>query len=132
MELHLLITGYLLITLSVVHIVFPKWFNWEKELTSVSLINKQMMYVHTFFIGFTLLLMGIFCIYCGSDIIHTKLGRQISLGFSVFWGVRLLFQFFVYSPKLWKGKPFETVMHVLFSLLWCYFTVVFFLIFLRV
>lgn len=87
------------------------------------------MYVHTFFIAMVVFLMGVFCVYSSSDIVYTKLGQQLSLGLFIFWTTRLIFQFFVYSPKLWKGKPFELTVHVLFSLLWIYFSVVFFLIY---
>lgn len=129
MELHLKIIGAILIALASIHLVFPRYFNWGKELASLSLINKQMMYVHTFFIAMVVLLMGIFCLYSAEEIVHTKLGRQLSFGLFIFWCTRLLFQFCVYSPKLWKGKAFESTIHILFSLLWIYFSSIFFLIF---
>lgn len=129
MELHINIIGVILIALSLLHLIFPRYFNWEKELASVSLVNKQLMYVHTFFIALMVFLMGVFCIYSAEDILHTQLGRQLSLGLFVFWATRLVFQFCVYSPKLWKGKLFETSVHVLFSILWIYFSVVFLLIY---
>ncbi|PSL43906.1 hypothetical protein CLV51_107218 [Chitinophaga niastensis] len=130
MELQLKIIGVVLIFLSIIHIVFPKYFNWKKELQPLSLINSQMMYVHTFFVALMVFLIGVLCLCCTHDIIFTKLGRQISLGLFVFWGIRLVFQFFVYSPELWKGKLFETVVHVSFSMLWLYLTVVFLLVYL--
>lgn len=130
MELQLKIIGILLFILAFIHIVFPKRFNWKEDLQSVSLINKQMMYVHTFFIAITVFLMGVLCIFCTYDILHTRLGKHLSLGMFFFWGLRLIFQFFIYSPKLWKGKPFETAMHIIFSLLWAYLTAVFLIIFL--
>ncbi len=129
MELHLKITGYLLILLALIHLVFPRYFNWRRELSYLSLINKQLMYVHTFFIALVVFLMGVFCIYSSSDIIYTKLGQQLSLGLCIFWTTRLIFQFCIYSPKLWKGKTFESTVHILFSLLWIYFSMVFFLIY---
>jgi hypothetical protein len=128
MELHLKITGIVLIILALVHIVFPRYFDWKGDFKTVSLINKQMMYVHAFFVAVTVLLMGLLCVYCTEDLVHTRLGKQISLGLFIFWALRLIFQFVVYSPKLWKGKRFETIMHIVFSLLWVYVTVVFLLI----
>ena len=73
--------------------------------------------------------MGILCICCATDMVNTTLGQQVSFGLFVFWGCRLIFQFFVYSPTLWKGKVFETAVHIVFSLLWAYLTTVFFLIY---
>jgi hypothetical protein len=131
MELHLKIIGILLIVLALIHVIFPKYFNWKKELASLSLINSQMMYVHTFFVAITVFLMGLLCFFCANDITTTRLGKHLSLGLFVFWGLRLLFQFFVYSPKLWRGKSFETAMHIVFSLLWIYLTAIFLLIYLK-
>ena len=129
MELQLKIIGILLILLSLIHIPFPGYFNWKKEFQSISLINMQMMYVHTFFVALVVFLMGMLCVFCAADLIHTHLGKQLALGISIFWGARLLIQFVGYSSKLWKGKMFETAIHILFSLLWTYLTIVFFLIY---
>ena len=54
MEIHLKIIGTLLIALALIHLVFPKYFNWKTELQSLSLINRQMMSIHTFFMRFTI------------------------------------------------------------------------------
>jgi hypothetical protein len=125
MEIHFKIIGILLIALAFVHIVFPKYFNWDKELKSLSLINRQMMTVHTFFIALTVLLMGLLCLTSSAELIETNLGKKISLGLGVFWTVRLVIQFFGYSSDLWKGKKFETFMHIIFSLLWTYLSIIF-------
>lgn len=131
MELQLKIIGALLIVLALIHVFFPTYFQWKKELQSISLINQQMMYVHTFFLAFALLLMGLLCITSASELIETPLGRKIGLGFSVFWSLRLVIQFFGYSSKLWRGKAFETTIHVIFSLLWIYLSVIFALVYLE-
>jgi len=125
MEIQFKIIGVILIALALTHGVFPKYFNWGKELKSISLINKQMMEVHTFFIAFVVFLMGLLCITSASELIDTPLGKKISLGLGVFWSIRLYVQFFVYSPTLWKGKKFETTVHILFSALWTYLSIIF-------
>lgn len=129
MEIHLKIIGVLLIVLSLVHAGFPKYFNWKTEFQNVSLVNTQMMYVHTFFVAFMVFLMGVFSFFYANEIISTKLGKIISLGFFIFWFTRLLFQFFVYSPKLWKRKTLETMMHIIFSVFWIYLTTIYLIIF---
>jgi hypothetical protein len=125
MEIHLKIVGSVLIALSLMHIIIPRYFKWERELASLSLITKQILYVHTFFIAFIVLLMGLLCLCYSRELVYNPFGRVISLGLFGFWLTRLIFQFFVYSPALWRGKRFETAMHVMFSLIWTYFTVVF-------
>ena len=125
MELHLKITGLILVILSIVHGVFPRHFHWQKELNLLSLVNKQMMYVHTFFIALVVLLMGLLCLTSSKELIETNLGRRICLGLGVFWIIRLVIQFFGYSSELWKGKTFETAIHILFIFLWTYLSFVF-------
>ncbi len=125
MQLHLHIIGVLLIVLAMIHVVFPRYFRWKQELAALSLINRQMVNVHTFFIAFVILLMGLLCLSSSSDLIQTALGKKISLGFDIFWIARLLVQFFGYSPQLWKGKTFETTVHVVFICLWTYLSFIF-------
>jgi hypothetical protein len=125
MEIHFKIIGIILIVLALVHVIFPKYFNWRQELQYLSLVNKQMMLVHTFFIALTVFLMGLLCLTSSTELITTKFGKTISLGLGIFWSIRLFIQFFGYSAALWKGKPFETTVHILFSILWIYLSVIF-------
>ena len=94
----------------------------------MSLINRQLMYVHTFFIAM-LGLTGVLCITSAAELVHTQLGNKLALGLCIFWTLRLVVQFFGYSSTLWRGKRFETGMHVLFAVLWTYLSVVFFLVY---
>ena len=125
MILHFKIIGFLLMGLALVHLIFPKYFNWKEELKSLSLINKQMMTIHTFFIALVVFLMGLLCLTSATELIETRLGKTISLGLGIFWSLRLIIQFFGYSTKLWKGKRFETIIHIFFSGLWIYLSIVF-------
>ncbi|MGK6351607.1 hypothetical protein [Parapedobacter sp. DT-150] len=125
MTVHLKITGVLLMALALIHVFFPMYFNWRESLRPLSLINRQMMLVHVFFIALTVFLMGLLCVTHAEDIITTGLGKAISFGLGIFWVIRLLTQFFGYASELWRGKVFETTAHVIFSLLWVYFSAVF-------
>jgi hypothetical protein len=126
MQYHLTTIGIVLILLALVHVFFPKYFHWEKELSALSLINQQMMKVHTFFIALTVCLMGLLCLTSANELITTSLGKKIALGFGIFWTIRLLVQFFGYSPELWRGKTFETLVHIAFIFLWVYLSAVFY------
>ncbi len=129
MEIFLKIAGVILIVLGIVHIAFPRRFNWKDELLPLSLINRQMMMVHTFFIALTVFMMGILSFFYSDQLLTNPFGKVISLGLAIFWSIRLLFQFFVYSKELWKGKTFETIMHIIFALIWIYLTVVYYMTF---
>lgn len=120
MTIQLNIVGGILVVLSLIHLIFPRYFNWKTELQALSLINRQMMQVHTFFIALTVLLMGVLCLSSASELVNTPLGNKIALGLGIFWATRLYVQLFGYSPALWKGKTFETSVHLVFVLLWTY------------
>jgi hypothetical protein len=125
MALHLKIIGWLFILLAIVHLIFPRYFDWKNELSSLNLINRQMMIIHTFFIALTVFLMGLLCLTSYNMLIDSELGHRISFGFGIFWMARLIIQFFGYSSELWKGKRFETLVHITFSLVWTYVSIVF-------
>ncbi|MFN0277089.1 MAG: hypothetical protein ACKVRN_00665 [Pyrinomonadaceae bacterium] len=127
MELHLKIIGLLQIALALLHAIFPRRFDWKRELISLNLLNRQIMYVHTLFIAITIALMGILCLSSANDLTSTALGKRICLGLAVFWITRLFIQFFGYSSELWKGKTFETIVHISFSILWVYLSGVYLL-----
>jgi succinate-acetate transporter protein len=74
--------------------------------------------------------MGLLCFTSANELLNTSLGKRILLGLAIFWTVRLFVQFFGYSPKLWKGRSFETTVHIVFSLFWIYLVVVFILAYL--
>ena len=128
MHIQLIITGVFLIALALVHLIFPSYFNWKKELPLLSLVNRQLMTIHTFFIALTVLLMGVLCLVATDDLMNTRLGKVITTGLAIFWTIRLVIQFFGYSSKLWKGKTFETVVHIFFVLLWTYLSFIFWLV----
>ena len=130
LELHLKIVGVLLMLLALLHVIFPKYFKWKDELSLVSHVNRQMMYVHAFFIAFIVFLIGVLCFTSANEMTTTNFGKRISLGLGIFWTTRLFFQFFGYSSLLWKGKKFETSVHVLLSILWTYLSSVFFIAYL--
>jgi hypothetical protein len=125
MEIHLRIAGCLLIILALMHVIIPTYFKWKEQAAPLPLITRQILYIHTFFIGLTVLLMGLLCVTCADLLLSTDLGRLICLGLFVFWFARLIFQFWGYSSRNWKGKRFETIVHVLFSIVWTYLSAVF-------
>jgi len=51
--------------------------------------------------------------------------EEISLGLGIFWVLRLFIQFFQYASLLWKGKTFETIIHILFAIIRAYLSTVF-------
>lgn len=128
MTIALQLSGAILALLGLAHTAFPRYFRWREETKQLSLLTRQVLYVHTGLIGLTVFLIGILNMTCAHDLTNTTLGKRISLGLALFWGIRLIVQFFGYSPKLWRGKRFETIIHILFSVFWAWLTTLFLLV----
>lgn len=123
---HLRLVGLFMAALVVVNLFVPGRFNWRDELSRVSLLNRQIFEVHAKFLVVTLALLSALLLTSADALVEpTPLARAILLGLTIFWGLRMLAQWFYYSPAVWRGHRFHTVMHVLFSALWIYVTVVF-------
>jgi hypothetical protein len=124
--LNLRIVGVTMIFLAVLHAAFAKRFNWGDELPKLSLLNRQIFYVHVFFIALALLMQGVGCIFFAPALCEkSTLAAAVSAGMCVYWLIRLIFQLFVFDKALWRGKQFETAMHVIFTVNWLYYVVVF-------
>jgi len=70
------ITGYGLILLAIIHAIFPKAFDWKNQLPNLTLINQQLMTVHTFFIALTVFLIGLLCATSAYQLTTTPLGKK--------------------------------------------------------
>jgi hypothetical protein len=133
LQIHLQIVGSLLLLLGLSHALMNRYFGWATELAGISLLTRQIFYVHTFFIALGVVLGGAVSLAFSTDLLNpTPLNRAILASMAFFWLCRLLAQFFVYDDAIWRGNPARTRMHIVFSLLWCYVTAVYSLAFIKV
>jgi hypothetical protein len=121
---HLQLVGALLVLLGASHAFFNRYFRWQQELASVSLLTRRIFFVHNFFIGLGVTMAGLISLLYARVLLHPSvLSSAILAGMVAFWLCRLLAQFFAYPKAIWRGDRFRTLMHVAFSVLWCYVTV---------
>jgi hypothetical protein len=122
-ELHLRIAGAIQIALALLHLVFPRRFHWREELAHLSLLNRQIFYVHTAFICLVMILVGVLSLAAPEALLEpTRLSRLVLDGLAIFWAARLTCQWFVYDVSLWRGQAFQTIMHGVFTVIWIYLT----------
>jgi hypothetical protein len=122
---HLRVVGVLMALLAIVNLLVPGRFNWREELSRVSLLNRQIFQAHTVFIVLLIALMSALFLTCAEALLEpTRLSRAVLTGLTIFWGLRMLMQWFFYSPLVWRGNRLHTVMHGVFSLGWIYVTAV--------
>jgi hypothetical protein len=123
LSIHLQIVGILLMLLGVSHAFFNRYFGWERELATVSLLTRRVFFVHSFFIALGIVLAGaVSFLYADALLLPTALNRALLAAMATFWSCRLLAQFFGYDSAIWRGDRFRTFMHVAFALLWFYVT----------
>ena len=126
LTLHLKLCGLLLLTLAALQPAIAKYLGWKEELAGVSLFTRQVFFVHAGFITLILVQFGVLSLMFPQTLIErTTLARLVLAGFVMFWGLRLVAQHFIYSPKVWRGDRFRTAMHVVFSGLWIYLVAVY-------
>lgn len=126
LHLHLQIAGALLLALGLAHVFFNRYFGWDHELESVSLLTRRVFQVHCFFIALVLVLLGAGSLFYADALLEpTPLSRVALAGIVVFWLCRLFAQFFFYDQAIWKGDRFRTRMHWAFSGLWIYLVVIY-------
>lgn len=125
-ELHLRVAGVLLLALIPLNLYVPRRFDWRRELASLSLLNRQIFQVHAAFLCIVLAMFAALALmYTRPLLAPTPLARAVLAGMAIFWFLRLLTQWLVYDWSLWRGRRFETIVHLVFTGLWGYLTATF-------
>ena len=120
------VAGAGLILLAGLHVPIGRHLKWHEEGARMSLVNASIFRVHAIFICLVLVMMGLPCLLDPSVFLESsRAGAWLAWSFSVFWSIRLFFQWCVYPRDLWRGKRMETLLHVWFTFVWAYLAVLF-------
>ena len=124
--LHLRLVGLLLTVVGLAHLALPKALGWDTEMRRLSLVNRQVSYLHAFFIGLACIQFGLLAwLGAGQLLTGSPLARGVLVAAAVFWGCRLGAQLVVFDSALWRGRRLTVLGHVAFVVLWSYVTGVF-------
>jgi hypothetical protein len=102
--LALRVAGFGLVVLSLFHVVLWRALDWGKEIERLSPLNARVFAVHTFFIAFVLLGLGLLSLFEPDLLIApSALARWLLVGVVVFWLARLVIQPLVFDPAMSTG-----------------------------
>ncbi|MDQ6615337.1 MAG: hypothetical protein M3083_11465 [Actinomycetota bacterium] len=78
--LHLRMAGIVLLGLGASHLILPRALGWRDELRRVSVLTRQVSYVHTYFIGVLCGLFGVMAAVLPSDLLRPDHLSVVILG----------------------------------------------------
>ncbi|MFI4982790.1 MAG: hypothetical protein ACHQIO_20760, partial [Nevskiales bacterium] len=87
LPLNLTIAGVLLLGLGILHVALPVVLQWNRELAGASPLNREVSYVHCFFIGLACLLWGLLPLTAGRSLLQPSPGGIAGAGVDVAVGV---------------------------------------------
>lgn len=122
----LLLAGLLHFTMLPVSLLVPKIFRWKQQLRSLTPMNRKIVWVHSVYIGLTVLALGTLTLFAAPEIVAgTQLGIAFSTFMGLFWFGRLLIQFFYYTKNEWPKAWWAIVGRHALTLLFIYWSVVY-------
>ncbi|MEX0700505.1 MAG: hypothetical protein WD069_00265 [Planctomycetales bacterium] len=118
--------GLVILGLAAAYPIYPRYFRWREELQSVSLLTRQIFFVHCGFIVMLLLLQAALLLIAPQALTDASIASlALLIGLTIFWAYRLFAQLFIFDRRLWIGNRRHTIVHVAFTLIWGYLSGVF-------
>jgi len=120
---HLWITGLLMAGLSVLNALASKHFGWPEQLNKLDTLTRNIFIVHHLFIWLLISMLAVLMLFFTHLLIEPSgAAAAILLGLAIFWGFRLVAQWWVYEWSLWQGNRFRTGAQVVLTAGWIYLT----------
>jgi hypothetical protein len=124
LQLNLTVTGVLLVGLGALHIALPAVLGWHRELAGASAINREVSYVHCYFIGLACVLWGLLPLSAGSLLVQPgHVTRLVVIGAVSFWASRLIIQLTVFNRHARQSAAW-LALSTAGTILWLYLTAV--------
>jgi hypothetical protein len=124
LTLHLRLVGVILIVLGAVHVLLPRQLRWKEQLALLSPINREVSYVHCYFIALMCEFWGWLALTAAADlVVRNPVSRAVLIGGMVFWASRLVIQLTIFNAHARRSRPWLTL-SILANAMWLYITVI--------
>lgn len=92
--------GAIQLAILIASVQVPRMLDWRNELAHLKPFLRQLFYVYGAFIILTIIGMGVISIaFAGEIAASPGLGRAFAAFVLIFWGLRLVVQFFVFDAR---------------------------------
>ena len=98
-EVSLFTGGLFNVGFAVFHLFFWKLFDWKKDLTFLTPVNRSVMQILNLCLTFMIALMAYVSLFLPRETLTTNLGRNLLVAFALFWFLRMLEQIFMFEVK---------------------------------
>lgn len=121
----ILIGGILHFGTLIASALVPRVLDWGDELAKLSRLSQQVIWVHGAFIVLTILGLGSVSVFFSTELASgSPLARAVCGYIAIFWGFRLLIQFFYFDAKPLLNTTFLTLGYHALTCVFLYHTVV--------
>ena len=114
LSLLLQIVGALQLAIAVLNLFLVRLLHWQKDLSRMPLLLREVFQVHAWFISVTLTIFAAMTWRFAAEMAgHANPACQwLAAGIGLFWAVRIVLQVTYYSSSHWRGQPGRTLAHV--------------------
>jgi hypothetical protein len=124
LSVNLTIVGVTTLGLGLLHIALPYGLRWRREFSGASPLNREVSYVHCYFIGLACLLWGLLPLAAGRALLAPNpVTRVVLVGAVTFWASRFVIQLIVFNRHARESLAWCTL-SVAGTGLWLYLAVV--------
>ncbi|MCB1237860.1 MAG: hypothetical protein KDM91_22535 [Verrucomicrobiae bacterium] len=108
------------LAIAMINLRLDRLLGWRAELDTLSLLLREVFFIHKWFITITLVIFGVVTLrFAGEFAAGTNaLGRWLAAGIGLFWAIRTGVQWLYYDWSHWRGKAGRTAIH--WTLTICY------------
>jgi len=120
----LIIAGLLHLAITSAGFTMTRVLNWRANLTPLSALTRHVIWTHALFVLMTIIAFGIVSIVFSAPLASgAPIARAICAFIAIFWGTRLLIQFFLFDARPFlTNAALELGYHGL-TLVFAYFTI---------
>jgi len=98
-DMMVLIGGFYNLGFAIFHLMFWQLFQWEKDLSKLTFVNRSVMQILNLCLTFIFLVMAYISFFYVSELRQTHLGKTLLIGFSLFWLLRMIEQIIFFGIR---------------------------------